>query len=49
MVTTTLCKTVNQYLRQNLDEFRLLQVIGRNQFYFSSSNVSTDTKVIIKD
>ena len=28
---------------------KIIQVIRRNQVYFSSSNVSTDTTVIVKD
>ena len=28
---------------------KIIQVIRRNQVYFSFSNVSTDTKVIVKD
>ena len=40
---------VNQYLRHNLGYKQKIQVIRRNQVYFSSSNVSTDTTVIVKD
>ena len=40
--------SVNQYLRHNLD-YKKIQVIRRNQVYFSSSNVSTETTVIVKD
>ena len=28
---------------------KIIQVIRRNKVYFSSSNVSTDTTVIVKD
>ena len=40
---------VNQYLRHNLGYKQKIQAIRRNQVYFSSSNVSTDTAVIVKD
>ena len=40
---------VNQYLRHNSGSKQKIQVIWRNQVYFSSSNVSTDTTVIVKD
>ena len=43
------CISVNQYLRHNLGYKQKIQVIRRNQVYFSSSNVSTDTTVIVKD
>ena len=40
-----LCTTTN-----NLNDFKQnIQVIQRKQVYFSSSNVSTDTTVIVKD
>ena len=39
------CLLVNQYLRHNLGYKQKI----RNQVYFSSSNVSTDTTVIFKD
>ena len=42
--------SVNQYLRHNLGyKQKIIQVIRRNQVYFSSSNVLTDTTVIVKD
>ena len=41
--------SVNQYLRHNLGCKQKIQVIQRNQVYYSSSNVSTDTTVIVKD
>ena len=41
--------SANQYLRHNLSHKQKTQVIRRNQVYFSSSNVSTDTTVIVKD
>ena len=41
--------SVNQYLRHNLGYKQKMQAIRRNQVYFSSSNVSTDTTVIVKD
>ena len=42
--------SVNQCLRHNLGyKQKLIQFIRRNQIYFSSSNVSTDTTVIVKD
>ena len=41
---------VNQCLRHNLGyKQKIIQFIRRNQVYFSSSNVSTDTTVIVKD
>ena len=40
--------SVNQYLRHNSD-YKKIQVVRRNEVYFSSSNVSTDTTVIVKD
>ena len=43
-----ICISVNQYLRHNLG-YKKIQVIRRNQVYFSSSNVSTETTVIVKD
>ena len=41
--------SVNQYLRHNLGYKLKIQVYRRNKVYFSSSNVSTDTAVIVKD
>ena len=42
--------SVNQCLRHNLGyKQKIIQVIRRNQVYFSSSNVSTDITVIVKD
>ena len=42
--------SVNQCLRHNLGyKQKLIQFIRRNQIYFSSSNVSTDKTVIVKD
>ena len=41
--------SVNQYLHHNLGHKQKIQVIRRNQVYFSSSNISTDTTVIVKD
>ena len=41
--------SVNQYLHHNLGYKQKIQAIWRNQVYFSSSNVSTDTTVIVKD
>ena len=44
------CISVNQCLRHNLGyKQKIIQFIRRNQVYFSSSNVSTDTTVIVKD
>ena len=41
---------VNQCLRHNLGyKQKIIQFVRRNQVYFSSSNVSTDTTVIVKD
>ena len=40
--------SVNQYLRHNLD-YKKIQIIRRIQAFFSSSNVSTDTTVFVKD
>ena len=43
-------RSVNQCLRYNLGyKQKIIQFIRRNQVYFSSSNVSTDTTVIVKD
>ena len=41
--------SVNQYLRHNLGYKQKIEVARRNQIYFSLSNVSTDTTVIVKD
>ena len=41
--------SVNQYLRHNLGYKQKMQGIRRNQIYSSSSNLSTDITVIIKD
>ena len=41
--------SVNQYLRHNLGYKQKIQAIRRNQVYFSSSNVSTDKTVFVKD
>ena len=41
--------SVNQYLCHNLGYQQKIPAIQRNQVYFSSSNVSTDTTVIVKD
>ena len=44
------CISANQFLLHNLGyKQKIIQVIRRNQVYFSSSNVSTDTTVIVKD
>ena len=44
------CISVNQCLRYNLGyKQKIIQFIRRDQVYFSSSNVSTDTTVIVKD
>ena len=41
---------VNLCLRQNLGyKQKIIQFIRRNQVYFSSSNVATDTTIIVKD
>ena len=40
--------SVNQYLRHNLG-YKKIHVIRCNQVYFSSSKVSTETTVIVKD
>ena len=42
MITLIPCISVTQYLRHNLG-YKKIQVIRRNQVYFSSSNVSTET------
>ena len=47
--TLTICLSVNQYLPHNLDYKQKIEVIWRNQVYFTSSNVSTDTTAIVKD
>ena len=50
MITLIPCISVNQCLRHNLGyKQKIIQFIRRNQVYFSSSNVSTDTTVIVKD
>ena len=42
--------SLNQCLRHNLGyKQKTIQFIRRNQVYLSSSNVSTDTTVIVKD
>ena len=43
------CISLTQYLRHNLGYKQKIQVVRRNQVYFSSSNVSTDTTAIVKD
>ena len=40
--------SVNQYLRHNLG-YKKIQVVRHDQVCFNSSNVSTDTTVIVKD
>ena len=47
IITLIPCISVNQFDRHNLGYKK--QVIWCNQVYFSSSNVSTDATVIIKD
>ena len=50
MITLIPCISVNQCFRHNLGyKQKIIQFIRRNQVYFSSSNVSTDTTVIVKD
>ena len=49
LITLIPCMAVNQCLRQNLGYKQKIQVIRCNQVYFSSSNVSADTTVIVKD
>ena len=49
MLETLLILSVNQYLCHNLGYQQKIPAIQRNQAYFSSSNVSTDTTVIVKD
>ena len=49
MITLIPSISVNQYLRHNLGFKQKIQAIRRNQVYFRSSNLSTDTKVIVKD
>ena len=50
LVTLIPCISVNQSLRHNLGyKQKIIQVIRRNLVYFSSSNVSNDTTVIVKD
>ena len=41
--------SVNLYLHHNLGYKQKIQAIRHNQIYFSFSNVSTDTTVIVKD
>ena len=41
--------SVNIYLRHNLGCKQKIQVIRRNQVYYSSSKDSTNTAVIVKD
>ena len=41
--------SVNQYLHHNLSYKQKIPAARRNQVYFSSSNVSIDTTVIVKD
>ena len=44
------CISVNQCLSHDLGyNQKIIQFIRRNQVYFSSSNVSTDTILIVKD
>ena len=40
---------IDKSICHNLGYKQKIQVIQRNQVYFSSSNVSTDTTVIVKD
>ena len=40
---------LNQNLRHNLGYKQRIQAFRRNQVYFSFSNVSNDTTVIVKD
>ena len=41
--------SVNQYLSHNLGYKQKIQVLRRNQVYFSSANVSSDRTVIVKE
>ena len=43
------CISLSEYLRHNLGYKQKIQVNRRNQVYFTPSNVSTDTTVIVKD
>ena len=38
-----------KYKIMKIEHKKIIQFIRRNQVYFSSSNVSTDTTVIVKD
>ena len=49
LITLIPCISLNPYLRHNLGYKQKIQVIRRNQVYFSSSNVSTDTTAVVKD
>ena len=49
MVIIVICLLVNQYLCHNLGCKQKIQVIQHNKVYFSSSNVLTDTTVIVKE
>ena len=49
LITLIPCMSVNQCLPHNLGYKQKIQVIRRNHVYFSSSNVLTDTTVIVKD
>ena len=50
LLTLLPCISVNQCLRHNSGyKQKIIQIIRRNQVYFSTSNVSTDTTVIVKD
>ena len=42
------CLKKEKMQKKNMEQIKI-QVIWRNQIYFSSSNVSTDTTVIVKD
>ena len=48
MLLNMLFYSVNECLRHNLGyKQKIIQFIRRNQVYFSSSNISTDTTVIV--
>ena len=49
MLEILLILLVNQYLCHDLGYQQKIPAIQRNQVYFSSSNVSNDTTVIVKD
>ena len=44
-----MAKLKTKFAKENIPQIKKIHVVRRNQVYFSSSNVLTDTTVIVKD